>query len=45
MCGFCNVLLCEIVGFVMFGCVNVLGFVMCDVKCGFFNVWLCVGVL
>jgi len=37
MCGFCNVLLCVCVGFVMCGCV-------CVCMCGFCNVLLCVCV-
>ena len=38
VCGFCNVWLCECVGFVMCGCVYVWVFVF---MCGFCNVWLC----
>ena len=45
MCGFCNVWVCVIVGFVMCGCVylRVLKCVgVCN--CGFCKVWVCVCV-
>ena len=44
MCGFCVVLMCVCVGFVMCGCVYVCVLCVVVCMCGFYNVWFCVCV-
>ena len=45
MCGFCNVLLCLCLGFVMCGCVHIWDFYCVGVGiCGFCNLWVWVFV-